>query len=219
MDEFCVRLLSFFERGTDGKPGRWPHPALSPEDMAGAGFRLQGSQAKLGDNVICDFCRLQAWKWETKDDPYHQHQEASPKCGYVTSDIFKEHHDVFLQKQPDVKGVVQWPLSPPPTPTKRSCKPRRRMGLSPIMTVCESTPFKQETKSVKLQDQSQTSTISVTAGCVEVFIRVYDQGGRGKFPALIIDFEWPELTSRQTPREFALSRHDAGKILRHNRQL
>ncbi|KAK1573196.1 uncharacterized protein LY79DRAFT_653248 [Colletotrichum navitas] len=212
MDDFCVRLLSFFERGTDGKPGRWPHPALSPEDMAGAGFRLQGSQAKPGDNVICCFCKLQAWKWETKDDPYHQHQEASPKCEYVTSDIFKEHHDVFLQKQLDVTEVVQGPLSPPPTPTKRSYKPRRRMGLSPIVTVYDSAPSHQATKSLGLQEQSQRPTVSVTAGCVEVFIRVCDQGERGKFPALFLDFA-------QTPKEFALSRHYAGKVLRHNRQL
>ncbi|KAK1973935.1 hypothetical protein LZ30DRAFT_609432 [Colletotrichum cereale] len=184
MDEFCVRLLSFFERGEDGKPGRWPHPALSPEDMAGAGFRLQGSQSKHGDNVICDFCRLQAWKWETKDDPFHQHQDVSPNCEYVTSSIFKEQHEVFLKKQLDSKEMATLPLSPPATPTKRSCKPRRRMGLSPIVTVYESAPAYQATQSsLELQGQFQKPTeISVTAGNIEVVIRVGDQGERGKFP-------------------------------------
>ncbi|KAK2016211.1 hypothetical protein LZ32DRAFT_615552 [Colletotrichum eremochloae] len=185
MDEFCVRLLSFFDRGTDGKPGRWPHPALSPEDMAGAGFRLQGSQLKPGDNVICDFCRLQAWKWETKDDPFHQHQDASPNCEYVTSDLFKEHHDVFVRKQQlEVKEIDQRPLTPPATPTKRSYKPRRRMALSQIVTVYESAPTHQATQgSLNLQEQSKMATeVSVTAGSVDVVIRVYEHGDRG--PAL-----------------------------------
>ncbi|KAK2043863.1 hypothetical protein LZ31DRAFT_585041 [Colletotrichum somersetense] len=196
MDEFCVRLLSFFERGTDGKPGRWPHPALSPEDMAGAGFRLQGSQTQSGDSVICDFCKLQAWKWETKDDPFHQHKEASPKCEYVASDIFNECHDVFVKRQLDVNEVAQCPISPPATPTKKSYRPRRRMGLSPIVTVYESTPTDQE-GSPKFQDKSQMPTeVSISAGSVEVVIRVCDQGGHGKFPVLFLDFAWLELTSR-----------------------
>ncbi|KDN64387.1 hypothetical protein CSUB01_06163 [Colletotrichum sublineola] len=181
MDEFCVRLLSFFDRGTDGKPGRWPHPALSPEDMAGAGFRLQGSQLKSGDNVICDFCKLQAWRWETKDDPFHQHQDASPNCEYVTSDLFKEHHDVFVRKQQlEVKEIDQRPLTPPATPTKRSYKPRRRMALSQIATVYESAPTHQATQgSLNLQGQSKMAAeVSLTAGSVDVVIRVYEQGDR-----------------------------------------
>ncbi|KAK2002788.1 hypothetical protein LX36DRAFT_212949 [Colletotrichum falcatum] len=181
MDEFCVRLLSFFERGTDGKPGRWPHPALSPEDMAGAGFRLQGSQPRSGDNVVCDFCRLQAWKWETKDDPFDQHKDASPACEYVNSDIFHGYHGVFVRKQLEVKEAGQRPMSPPATPTKKSYRPRRRMVLSPIVTVYESAPASQETKaSRKPQEELQTPTeIAVTAGGVEVVIRVCDQGARG----------------------------------------
>ncbi|KAK2054877.1 hypothetical protein LY76DRAFT_211349 [Colletotrichum caudatum] len=217
MDEFCVRLLSFFERGTDGKPGRWPHPALSPEDMASAGFRLEGSQTQSGDSVICDFCKLQAWKWVTKDNPFEQHREASPNCEYVASGIFKEYHNVFVKKQLEVKEVVQCPISPPATPTKRSPRPRRRMGLSPIMTVYESTPTDQE-GSLKLQDKSQMPTeVFISAGGVEVVIRVCDQGGQGNFPVLFLEFAWPELTSRQAARDFASSKHHAHKILRHNR--
>ncbi|KAK1966879.1 hypothetical protein LY78DRAFT_33280 [Colletotrichum sublineola] len=165
MDEFWVRLLSFFDRGTDGKPGRWPHPALSPEDMAGAGFRLQGSQLKSGDNVICDFCKLQAWRWETKDDPFHQHQDASPNCE---------------KQQLEVKEIDQRPLTPPATPTKRSYKPRRRMALSQIATVYESAPTHQATQgSLNLQGQSKMAAeVSLTAGSVDVVIRVYEQGDR-----------------------------------------
>ncbi|KZL84426.1 baculoviral iap repeat-containing protein 3 [Colletotrichum incanum] len=182
MDEFCVRLLSFFERGADGKPGRWPHPALSPENMAGAGFRLQGSQVKSGDNVICDFCKLQAWKWEKKDDPFRQHQDASPKCEYVVSNTFGEHRDVFLKKQRD-KENIQRPLTPPATPTKRSYGPRRRMALSPIVTVHESAPTGQATQlSLGQQEQRPRPTeISVTTSEIKFVIQISDLGERGEF--------------------------------------
>ncbi|GJC90948.1 E3 ubiquitin-protein ligase IAP-3 [Colletotrichum liriopes] len=185
MDEFCVRLLSFFERGADGKPGRWPHPSLSPEDMAGAGFRLQGSQVKSGDNVICDFCKLQAWKWEKKDDPFQQHQDASPKCEYVASSMFKGHHDVFVKKQPD-KETTQWPVTPPATPTKRPYSPRRRMTFSPIITVHESAPSGQATQlSPKQQEQRLMPTeISVTAGEIKFVIQVSGPGERGSYAIL-----------------------------------
>ncbi|GKT67120.1 baculoviral IAP repeat-containing protein 3 [Colletotrichum tofieldiae] len=168
MDEFCVRLLSFFERGADGKPGRWPHPSLSPEDMAGAGFRLQGSQA---------------WKWEKKDDPFQQHQDASPKCEYVASSMFEGHHDVFVKKQPDKKETTQWPITPPATPTKRPYSPRRRMTFSPIITVHESAPSGQATQlSPQQQEQRLTPTeISVTAGEIKFVIQVSGPGERGEF--------------------------------------
>ncbi|GKT94618.1 baculoviral IAP repeat-containing protein 3 [Colletotrichum tofieldiae] len=148
MDEFCVRLLSFFERGADGKPGRWPHPSLSPEDMAGAGFRLQGSQA---------------WKWEKKDDPFQQHQDASPKCEQE-GDHSVAHHA-------------------PATPTKRPYSPRRRMTFSPIITVHESAPSGQATQlSPQQQEQRLTPTeISVTAGEIKFVIQVSGPGERGEF--------------------------------------
>ncbi|GKT46306.1 death-associated inhibitor of apoptosis 2 [Colletotrichum spaethianum] len=180
MDEFCVRLLSFYERGADGKPGRWPHPALAPEAMAGAGFRLQGSQVKSGDNVICDFCRLQAWKWETKDDPFQQHQDASPKCAYVASAIFGQHREVFSKKQLDKGEAGSLPLTPPATPAKRSYTPRRRVGLSPIVTVYESAPAGQAApSSLKRQKAPVPMEISVTTGEINFVIQMSEVGEPG----------------------------------------
>lgn len=178
MDEFCVRLLSYFERSEDGKPGRWPHPNLSPEDMAGAGFRLVSTQAKSGDSVICNFCSLQAWAWERKDDPYHQHQDGSPKCEYVVSDIFRKHQELFFMKKFE-KGETEEPLlTPPMTPTKRTYKPRRRMGLSPIVTVYDSTPSHNATRA---SEEPQASTgkpfeITVSTGETKVVIQITGGG-------------------------------------------
>ncbi|WYZ46810.1 hypothetical protein EsH8_IX_001035 [Colletotrichum jinshuiense] len=182
MDEFCVRLLSFFERGADGKPGKWPHATLSAEAMAGAGFRFQDSQTKSGDSVICDFCKIQAWRWEKKDDPFLQHREGSPHCDYVASKLFEDHHQVFLRGGNDKKEAAEAPPSPPPTPIKKSYTPRRRrLDRPPIVTVYDAAPARNEAQGSSGQQVESLSPveISVSAGDTNIVIRVSEQDKRG----------------------------------------
>ncbi|OHF03824.1 hypothetical protein CORC01_00686 [Colletotrichum orchidophilum] len=184
MDEFCVRLLSFFDRGMEGKPGRWPHPTPSPEAMAAAGFRLlQDGQSPSGDSVTCDFCKMQAWAWERKDDPFLMHKEAL-SCEYVDSGIFRDHHENFLQKQDQINGTGESRLTPPSTPTKKTSKPRRRMRLSPIVTVYDSMPSQEANhKSVEKQkDGLEPIKITVSTGETEIVIQLTDTSERGEPP-------------------------------------
>ncbi|KAJ0164162.1 hypothetical protein CTA2_1620 [Colletotrichum tanaceti] len=167
MDEFCVRLLSYFERSEEGEPGRWPHPNPSPEDMTGAGFRLVSTQAKSGDSVVCDFCSLQAWAWEKKDDPYHQHQDGSPKCGYVVTECFRKHQALFLKKQLEKMETKDPLLTPPMTPTKKTYKPRRRMGFSPIVTMYDSKPSHNATRASEEPRESTGKPLEITVSTGE----------------------------------------------------
>ncbi|KAK0377644.1 hypothetical protein CLIM01_04974 [Colletotrichum limetticola] len=179
MDEFCVRLLSYFDRGMDGKPGRWPHSLPSPEDMAGAGYRFEGNREVGGDIVVCDFCTMQAWAWERKDDPFAQHME-SKSCEYVDSEVFRDHHDKFLQKQGENKKMDDLMLTPPATPAKRPYKPRRKLRLSPIVTVFDSMPT--EEADAKAVNNSKPVEIAVSAGETKILIKITDGGERGKLP-------------------------------------
>ncbi|KXH66896.1 hypothetical protein CSAL01_03149 [Colletotrichum salicis] len=180
MDEFCVRLLSYFDRGMDGKPGRWPHSLLSAEDMAGAGFRLQGNQKEGSDIVVCDFCTMQAWAWERKDNPFAQHK-GSASCEYVDSDMFREHHDKFLQKQSENKNTGDLMLTPPATPAKKCYKSRRKLRLSPIITIYNTMPTR-EADLEPIQDKKPVE-IAVSTGQTKIVIQITDASKRGKPPA------------------------------------
>ncbi|OLN86001.1 hypothetical protein CCHL11_10088 [Colletotrichum chlorophyti] len=182
MDSFCIRLLSFYERGSEGKPGRWPHSDLAPEYMAGAGFRLQGSQATEGDSVVCDWCKLQAWKWESKDDPFEQHVNTARACEYVNSEMFQQHREVFLKKQATEKSLDDQPmLSPPATPVKTKYKPRRRMVISPIFTVIDINPSESATLAALKphDDGAKPVEIAVSAGDIKFVIQVMGNIERG----------------------------------------
>ncbi|KAL0766696.1 hypothetical protein CaCOL14_011141 [Colletotrichum acutatum] len=176
MDEFCVRLLSYFDRGMDGKPGRWPHSLPSPEDMAGAGYRFDGNQKVGGDIVVCDFCTMQAWAWERKDDPFAQHME-SKSCDYVDSEMFRQHHDKFLQKQGETKKMDDPMLTPPTTPTKKAYKPRRRLHLSPIITLFDSMPS-QEADPKIISGNNKPVEIAISTGETKILIKITDDGER-----------------------------------------
>ncbi|KAL2875693.1 hypothetical protein SGCOL_009157 [Colletotrichum sp. CLE4] len=175
MDEFCVRLLSYFDRGMDGKPGRWPHSLPSPEYMAGAGFRFQSDQKDKGDIVTCDFCRMQAWAWERKDDPFAHHKE-SKGCEFIDSDIFHQHHDSFLRKKSEGNKAADSLSSPPPTPTKKSHKPRRKLVLSPIVTVYDSVSTEEADR--KTVNDNKPVEIAVSIGQTKIVIQVIDDSER-----------------------------------------
>ncbi|KXH25550.1 hypothetical protein CNYM01_00331 [Colletotrichum nymphaeae SA-01] len=165
------------DRGMDGKPGRWTHSLPSPEDMAGAGYRFEGNQKVGGDIVVCDFCTMQAWAWERKDDPFAQHME-SKSCEYVDSEMFRELHDKFLQKQGKNKKLDDMMLTPPATPTKKSYKPRRKLRFSPIITMYQSMPT--EEADPETANSKKPVEIAVSAGQTRVVIQITDGGERGK---------------------------------------
>lgn len=203
MDEFCVRLLSYFDRGMDGKPGRWPHSLPSAEDMAGAGYRFEGNQKLGGDIVVCDFCTMQAWAWEKKDDPFTQHME-SKSCDYVDSEMFREHHDKFLQKQGETKKMDDLMLTPPATPTKKSYKPRRKLGLSSIVTVYDSMPTEEADRKAG-NGNGKPVEIAVSTGETRILIKITDGGERGKSPfpdsySILYDANKPGRHQENPPR-------------------
>nr|XP_036576152.1 uncharacterized protein CTRU02_13839 [Colletotrichum truncatum]KAF6782841.1 hypothetical protein CTRU02_13839 [Colletotrichum truncatum] len=173
MDGFCNRLLSFYDNNVNGEPGRWPVANLQPEDMAGAGFRFAGNGKLNCDSVSCDWCKMQAWKWESKDDPFEQHRQGSPTCIYVASKTFKDYEQVF-QAKVMVSEVFGRLPSPPATPVKQIRKPRRRMCLSPITTVFDFEPAQDEAHSVAYQQESthKPVEISVMSGDTKVVIQI-----------------------------------------------
>ncbi|KAH0431018.1 hypothetical protein CcaCcLH18_07432 [Colletotrichum camelliae] len=188
MDEFNCRLLSFVPRALDGEAERWPVDSLRPEDMAGAGFRYTGGRRHQVDSVTCDVCEMQAWAWEAKDDPFDEHLAGSPQCEYLTTQLFKDCHKIFLLKReatdkasPAASNTVDEILTPPVTPIKPKAgrkpgrKPGRSMVLSPIVTVYDSTPSDdQKHNAVHRETENSPIEIAITAGGTKFTIQVTD---------------------------------------------
>ncbi|KAK2737461.1 baculoviral iap repeat-containing protein 3 [Colletotrichum kahawae] len=87
MDTYFERLFTFHATGSesgDGEGRSWPVNTLRPEDMAGAGFYFTGNETQTPDSVTCFSCKMQAWQWKRKDDPFDEHSSGSPNCDYVT---------------------------------------------------------------------------------------------------------------------------------------
>lgn len=140
MDGFFSRLQSFYDQGNKG--GAWTLKRPSPEDMAGAGFRLQG-ESSPGDVAVCDICQVMGWKWDAKDDPFEEHIKNGADCAYVQSPLFAKCKDMFTKKStvastppatPDVGGVAK--NSSAATPRRK----RVKLVLSDIHTVASVEP-------------------------------------------------------------------------------
>ena len=59
---------------------RWPnHAAVSPDDLARAGFFYTGSN----DRVQCAFCENVLRNWEAGDNPTFEHRRHFPRCRFV----------------------------------------------------------------------------------------------------------------------------------------
>ncbi|KAF4829241.1 hypothetical protein CGCSCA4_v014642 [Colletotrichum siamense] len=161
--------------------------------MAGAGFRYTGERRHQADSVTCDFCEMQAWAWEAKDDPFEEHQTGSPNCQYLTTQLFKDRHKVFLLKReatdkasPAASNTVDEILTPPVTPVKPKTgrkpgrKSARSMVLSPNVTVYDSSPANEQTQDAVHQDTGkQPVEITITAGSTKITIQVTDVSPRG----------------------------------------
>ncbi|KAF9869871.1 baculoviral iap repeat-containing protein 3 [Colletotrichum karsti] len=195
METYSARLLSFYPNATGSEPedeaeaGAWPITTLRGEDMAGAGFYFTGS-TKTPDSVTCHSCKLQAWKWEEKDDPFAQHKVGSPNCDYIATDEFEDCHRVFLARQEAKQSIEA--LTPPPTPAKPLRKPRgpskKKIALSKIMTVCDVAPsYTQDHTAMSQQgSDSKPIDISITAGDSRITIQINNDGLRGEF-AFVFD--------------------------------
>ncbi|KAF6807857.1 baculoviral Iap repeat-containing protein 3 [Colletotrichum sojae] len=182
MSDYSQRLATFFADGPDGQPNIWPIAHIRPEDMAGAGFRFAGEGFENSDAVTCDECKLHAWSWEKKDDPFQQHRDGARHCSYVDTEAFERHHREFLANAASVEAIDA-PMTPPATPPKRTYKSRRRIKLSPIMTVCNTSPSDDKVFSTARQDQSRAEPVevSVSAGGATVIIQVTaDVGMKGR---------------------------------------
>lgn len=144
MDEFCLRLLSFFEKGEEGTPGKWPLVSPTSEDMAGAGFKFAAAGSQR-DNVKCDACNLECFKWEPDDNPYEDHVKNSPQCPFTKKDIFHQYRQIFELKA-NRPFTITPPITPgtydasagPKTPVRKSR--RGKNTLSPVQTVADLKP-------------------------------------------------------------------------------
>ena len=66
-----ARLMTFI---------RWPnHAAVSPEELARAGFFYTGST----DRVQCAFCENVLRNWEPGDNPSFEHRRHFPRCRFI----------------------------------------------------------------------------------------------------------------------------------------
>ncbi|KAL2754162.1 hypothetical protein ACRALDRAFT_1070026 [Sodiomyces alcalophilus JCM 7366] len=140
MDDFCARLQSFYN---DENEARWTLTTPSAEDMAGAGFRLQGESSR-SDVAICDICQVIGWNWEAKDDPFAEHTKNGADCAYVQSPLFSKFNEMFAKKK---KAITP---TPPATPNagggRRNSsmatprKKRAKLALSEVHTVASVEP-------------------------------------------------------------------------------
>ena len=63
---------------------RWPsHAAVSPQDLARAGFFYTGN----ADRVQCAFCHHVFRNWEPGDNPTFEHKRHFPRCPFVLGDV------------------------------------------------------------------------------------------------------------------------------------
>ncbi|KAF6785373.1 baculoviral Iap repeat-containing protein 3 [Colletotrichum musicola] len=187
MSDYSQRLATFYADGPDGQPNTWPIAHIRPEDMAGAGFRFAAEGFNNSDAVVCDECRLHAWSWERKDNPFQQHRDGARQCSYVGTETFERHHGEFLANAAS-REVVDAPMTPPATPPKRTYKSRRRIKLSPIMTVCSTSPSNDQVFSTTRQEESRAEPVevSISAGGTTVIIQVTaDVGMKGRLARLL----------------------------------
>ncbi|KAF5497011.1 Baculoviral IAP repeat-containing protein 3 [Colletotrichum siamense] len=192
MDTYFERLFTFHTTGSesgDGEGMKWPINTLRPEDMAGAGFYYTGIETKTSDSVTCFSCQMQAWKWKRKDNPFTEHSTGSPKCEYVTTQQFDDRHNLFLMEKEGKKASKQsspdtldGPATPPETPTKPKTirRPKRKMAMSPIVTIYDSAPADNQAQNAVHHDTGrQPVEIAITAGNTKFTIQVTDVSPRG----------------------------------------
>ncbi|KAJ0327594.1 hypothetical protein COL922a_013437 [Colletotrichum nupharicola] len=195
METYFERLFTFHATGSesdDGEGMKWPVNTLRSEDMAGAGFFFTGNETQTPDSVTCFSCKMQAWQWKRKDDPFDEHSSGSPNCEYVTTQQFEDRHNLFLMEKEGKKASKQsspdtldGPATPPETPTKpkattKRYQYRRKMVLSPIYTVYDSCPTNEQTQETVHRDtDKQPVEIAITAGDTKFTIQVTDVSPRG----------------------------------------
>ncbi|KAF5520152.1 Baculoviral IAP repeat-containing protein 7 [Colletotrichum aenigma] len=192
METYFERLFTFHATGSesgDGEGMKWPVNTLRPEDMAGAGFFFTGNETQTPDSVTCFSCKMQAWQWKRNDDPFDEHSSGSPNCDYVTTEQFEDRHKLFLMdresknaSKQNSPAALEAPATPPETPTKPKTirKPKRKMAMSPIVTIYDSAPADNQAQNAVHHDTGkQPVEIAITAGDSKFTIQVTDVSPRG----------------------------------------
>ena len=70
---------------------------LNANVLATAGFFYTG----YGDNVVCAYCALNLYKWNTEDIPLIEHAKYNKNCAYISlfqSDMIKLTKNKFNRK-------------------------------------------------------------------------------------------------------------------------
>ncbi|KAH7363373.1 hypothetical protein B0T11DRAFT_329353 [Plectosphaerella cucumerina] len=155
--DYLARLVTYFE---DYRTYicKWPREFPTPEEMAGAGFTYNPT-GTWADNVHCDSCKMDAFSWVAKDDPFKQHSDCEPRCAYVKSQSFADFHAKFLAKKSNNRGRTRNTMAAPAADaaagaatgaaaTEEAAAPRtgrgrgrRKIALSEIQVVADLEPI------------------------------------------------------------------------------
>ncbi|PKS07377.1 hypothetical protein jhhlp_005979 [Lomentospora prolificans] len=116
-DEFITfeaRLASFKivqkkRASTTGSRGtktiKWPHPHISSELLAKAGWIYQ-PHPEHPDQVVCFLCRKGLDGWEKGDDPLLEHLNHAPNCGWAILAAIEAEIPQYLAEDPKSKRMI-----------------------------------------------------------------------------------------------------------------